>query len=114
MSTKYDNTDTQRLARTGGAVVVSLVFNAVDLWYEGQGNDGVSLPCKGCWIAVRDSNVSDVYMSTAPGCTPMVSPYIPIPSLGAQPLWIPISDVAQLSFAGNALADKIDIVYLLG
>lgn len=114
MSTKYDNTNTQRLARTGGAVVVSLVFDAVTFNYYGQGNDGVSLPCKGCWIAVRDGNAEDIYMSTAPGCTPVVSPYIPVPSLGAQPLWIPISNVAQLSFAGNDAADKVDIVYLLG
>ncbi len=113
MSTKYDNTDWFRLARTGGAVVVSLVLVDGGNYY-GQGNDGVSLPCRGCWVAIRDTNISDVYMSTAPGVTPLISPYIPKPFLGAQPLWIPISDVAQLSFAGNNETDKIDITYLLG
>jgi len=113
MSTKYDNTDWFRLARTGGAVVVSLILTPTMVYY-GQGNEGVSLPCRGCWIAVRESNLSDIYMSTAPDCTPTISPYIPSPALGAQPFWIPISDVSQLSFAGNNTTDKIDIVYLLG
>lgn len=113
MTTKYNNTDWFRLSRTGGAVVVSLV-DVGGMWYYSRGNNGVSLPCKGCWVAVRDGNAEDIYMSTAPDCTPEVSPYIPIPSLGAQPLWIPISDVDQLSFSGNNTTDKIDIVYLLG
>lgn len=113
MSTKYDNTNWFRLSRTGGAVVVSLV-DMGGMWFYSRGNKGVSLPCKGCWIAVRDTNISDMYMSTAPGCTPEIAPYIPVPSLGAQPLWIPISDVDQLSFSGNNTTDRIDIVYLLG
>ena len=114
MATKYNNTDWSRLSRTGGAVVVTLVYDAPTMNYYSRGNNGVSLPCKGCWIAVRDTNISDMYMSTAPGCTPLIAPYIPIPSLGAQPLWIPISDVDQLSFSGNNTTDRIDIVFLLG
>jgi len=115
VTTKYDNTDCFRLSRTGGAVVVSFTFDTVNLWYYGQGNGGVSLPCKGCWVAVRDTNPDDIYMSTAPDVTPIISPYIPKPVLGVQPLWVPISDVAQLSFCNVGGDDNwVDIVYLLG
>ncbi len=110
MSTKYDNCDVSRLARTGGAVVVTLVGSD----FGPIGAHPVSLPCRGCWIQVREANISDVYMSTGPDCTAEASPMLEVPSVGRQPLWIPIADVGQLSFAGGIVGDKIDIVYLLG
>jgi len=36
-----------------------------------------------------------------------------VASLGAQPLWVPISDVAQLYFYGTE-GNIVDIIYLLG
>lgn len=112
MSTKYDNTDWTRLARTGGAVVITLALDTDGII---RGTYPVSLPCRGCWVAVRDTNTDDVYMSTAPGAIPELCPYMSYPNLGAQPLWIPISDVSQLSFCGAAGAgDKVDIVFLTG
>jgi len=114
MSTKYDNTDWYRLSRTGGAVVVTLAEVSVWVGPYGRGNDGISLPCKGCWIAVRDANVGDVYMSVEPDCTPFASADMARPADGGQPFWVPVSDVAQLSFCGEEDDDMIDIVYLLG
>ncbi len=112
MSTKYNNADPTRTARTGGAVVITL---AIDTDGIVRGTHPTSLSCRGCWVAIRDTNVDDIYMSTAPNVHPDVSPYMPKPSLGAQPLWIPTSDVAQLSFCGaGGVGDIVDIVYLLG
>jgi len=112
MATKYDNTDTQRVARTGGGVVITL---AVDTDGVIRGRHPTSLPCKGCWVSVRDTNDHDTYWSVGSDTDPNFCPYMPKPSLGAQPLWIPISDVYQLTFCSvSGVDDKIDIVYLLG
>lgn len=112
MSTKYDNTDWSRLSRTGGAVVVTLVATPRVGMGFGVGNDGISLPCKGCWVAGRTGQDS-FFMAAHPLCSPLVSPDIAKPENGGQPFWIPVSDVSQLSFCG-ATGSKIDIVYLLG
>jgi len=111
MATKYNNADPTRIARTGGAVVITVALDTDGIM---RGTHPTSLPCRGCWIAVRDTNANDIYMSTAPNVTPLISPYIPKPSFGAQPLWIPTSDVAQLSFCSAGDAGKVDVVYLLG
>ncbi len=110
MSNKYDNCDGFRLARTGGAVVITLVL---DPFVGVIGSYPTSLPCRGCWIQVREDNSSDVYISTGPNATAEASPMLSIPSHGRQPLWVSIADVGQLSFAG-AEGDHIDIVYLTG
>jgi len=108
MSTKYDNCDWSRLARTGGAVTVTIVM---DPDYGPLGVYPISLPCRGCWVSPRDA---DVIMSIGTGRDPTLrGDYIPVHTVGGQPMWIPISDVSQLYFSGE-IKDIIDIVYLLG
>ena len=112
MSTKYNNADPTRTARTGGAIVITLALDTDGIM---RGAHPTSLPCRGCWVAVRETNGDDIYMSTAPNAHPILCPYMPKASLGAQPLWIPTSDVAQLSFCSvGAAGDIVDVVYLLG
>ena len=112
MATKYNNADPTRAARTGGAVVITLALDTDGII---RGTHPTSLPCRGCWVAVRETNVADTYMSAAPNANPILCHYMPKASLGAQPLWIPTSDVAQLSFCSvGAAGDVVDVVYLLG
>lgn len=106
MSTKYDHTDWFRLARTGGVIKVTL-----DFYGDGQGNDGVSLPCRGCFVQRRDP--SDIWITSVAGMEESIGPWIPGASAGCHPIWIPISDVSQLYFSGSANG-IVDIVYLLG
>ena len=104
MTTKYDNTDWFRLARTGGVLSVTLGAGGV-----GRGNDGVSLPCRGCFVQIRGD--ADVWIDDIDGAG--LGPFIPGAAVGHQPMWIPISDVAQLYFGGSN-RDIVDIIYLLG
>ena len=107
MSTKYDNAKWNRCARTGG--VTAVVLSAAGV---GQGNDGTSLYCRGCWVHNRVGN-SDIKMSIGTPATAVYGVEIAKSNNGAQPLWVPISDVAQLYFYGTR-ANVIDIVFLLG
>lgn len=112
MATKYDNTDWSRISRTGGAVVITLAEDADGVI---RGRHLTSLPCKGCWVSVRDTNEEDTYWSVGSDTNPNFCPRLPLPSLGTQPLWIPISDIHQLTFCTVAgIDDKVDIVYLVG
>lgn len=105
MSTKYDNTDWFRLARTGGTLNVTLDADGV-----GQGNDGVSLPCKGCFIQIEDGTGAWMMSRYDPDD---IGPYIPGASKGCQPIFVQVSDVAKLFFGGD-IGGVINIVYLLG
>jgi len=105
--TKYDNCDWKRCARTGGVTLALIGASGV-----GQGNGGTSLPCRGCWIQSRDAN-STIKMSIGTPATAVLGITISEPGVGAQPLWIPIADIAQLYFYGTN-GDIIDITYLLG
>lgn len=107
MTTKYDNTDWSRCVSTGGVTVAILGADGT-----GQGNVGSILPCKGCWVHTRvDNNL--VKMSIGTPATADLGVELGDPAQGAQPLWIPISDVSQLYFYGTAF-EIIDIIYLLG
>ena len=107
MTTKYDNMQWGRCARTGG--VTAVVLSATG---TGQGNDGTTLYCRGCWVQSRYGNIT-VKMSIGTPATAVFGVELAMPDVGAQPLWVPISDVAQLYFYGTRW-DVIDIVYLLG
>ena len=106
MSTKYDNTNWFRLSRTGGACIAIIGVGGT-----GRGNAGVSIPCKGCWAQVREADFEGAWIATegAPGAGPIIVGTLE----GAQPMWIPISDVAELLFGGSQ-GMIVDIVYLLG
>ena len=105
--TKYDNAEWDRCARTGGVLIV-----ITDGSYVGQGNGGDPLPCRGCWVQTRNSNPT-VKMSIGTPASAVFGVTLAEPEDGAQPMWVPISDISQLYFYGwyNAV---IDIVYLLG
>ena len=107
MRTKYDNKQWSRCAGTGGVDVVTL-----DAAGYGQGNDGVSIAVRGCWVQSRYGNWT-VKMSIGTPATPVFGVELSRPNLGAQPLWVPISDISQLYFYG-ARRDIVDIIYLLG
>ena len=118
MTTKYDNADWTRCARTYG--VIECVLGAGGIPNEAQGNNGISLPCRGCWVQKREGGDADVliWMSIGTPATPMLGVELGQPESditvmeGASPLWVPISDVSQLYFYGEY--GTVDIMYLLG
>lgn len=111
MSTKYDNCDVSLLSRTGGAIVVTV---AMDADYGPLGVHPVSVPCKGCFVSVRNKKVGSVVMAIGTGRNPALrGVYIAMPASGGQPVWVQVSDVSQLYFSAE-VGDKIDIVYLVG
>ena len=111
MTTKYDNCDVSLLARTGGAVVVTI---AMDADYGPLGVHPVSIPCRGCFVSTRNIKLGATVMAIGTGRDPgNRGVYIAMPSTGGQPMWVQVSDVSQLYFSAG-VGEKIDIVYLLG
>lgn len=106
MTTKYDNTNWFRLCSTGGVTIAT-----IDATGLGQGNAGVSIPCKGCWVQNRAGDFQGVWITTE--ALPGTGPIIVGAREGAQPVWIPVSDVAELWFGGTR-GQVVDIVYLVG
>jgi len=107
MGTKYDNMDWSRCAGNGGVTLALLAADGA-----GQGNDGVSLPCRGCWVQRRELG-NTIRMNIGEAATVDLGIELGDPEEGAMPLWVPISDISQLYFYGTA-ADIVDIIYLLG
>ena len=105
--TKYDNAEWDRCARTGGVTMAICGGDG-----HGQGNAGVELPCRGCWVQKRNFT-TDVKMSIGTPASAVFGVLLAEPQDGAQPMWVPISDVSQLYFYGlyNVV---IDIIFLLG
>jgi len=107
MTTKYDNTDSTRCAGSGGVTLTLLAADGT-----GQGNDGVSLPCRGCWVQRRE-RCTTIRMSIGEAATADLGVELGDPVAGAMPLWVPVSDISQLYFFG-AFNEVVDIIYLLG
>jgi hypothetical protein len=107
MTTKYDNKQWKRCARTGGVTLALMAATG-----KGQGNGGTALPCRGCWVMNRVGN-GTMKMSIGAEANAVFGVELATADLGAQPLWIPISDVSQLYFYGTA-GKIVDIIYLLG
>jgi len=107
MTTKYDNKQWKRCARGGG---VTLALIGADS--NGQGNDGVSLPCRGCWVQRREMGLT-MKMNIGAAATDELGVELGDPEAGAQPLWVPVSDVAQTYFYGTE-GNIVDIIYLVG
>ena len=108
MSTKYDNAQTGRCARTGGAVTVAIASNI------GRGNGGTSLPCRGCFVSPRGNNTGVIRLNIGAAASATAGIEISDADTGGGPLFVPISDVAQLYFYGGTDGDDVDILYLLG
>ena len=111
MTTKYDNADWTHLARTGGAVVVTI---ELDPDYGPLGVYPESIPCRGCFVAGRVLEAGNVIMSIGTERNPALrGTYIPKTWDGGQPVWVPVSDVSQLYFSAEE-GEHVDIVYLVG
>jgi len=117
MTTKYDNADWTKCARTYGVTMCVIGFATPNV---GQGNNGVSLPCRGCWVQKRENTAPTIKMSIGTPASAVFGVELGVPDLagwpnpeGAYPLWVPVSDVAQLHFYGEDFT-SVDIMYLLG
>lgn len=103
MATKFYNTEL-RITDDGGAVRVTLDTNV------GQGNDGASLPTRGCLVAAADANTSPVVVNIGASALITLGMEIPESSAGT-PLYIPIDDVSKLYFFSSDANAVVDILY---
>jgi len=108
MSTKYDNADWSKCARTYKTTIVQMD----DVTHVAQGNMGVPLPCRGCYIQMREADVT-VLMSIGTPAAAGVGIQLGLSDGRATPLWVPVSDISQLYFYGDA-RDIADIMYFIG
>jgi len=110
----YKNADAQRIRSSGGAVRVTLSGGT------GQGNDGTSLPCLGCYVQAALANTDEVYMNIDVAASSSVGIELGRPDNAAnkagacQPLWIPIDNVASLYFYSADANAVVDILYFKG
>ena len=118
MATKYDNANWTKCARTYG--VTQAIIGFPDTPNTVQGNYGVPLPCRGCWVQKRENTRDTIKMSIGTPATVVFGIELGQPYLagrpdseGALPLWVPISDINQLYFYGTD-GTTIDIMYLIG
>lgn len=117
MGTKYDNAQ-MRICRTGGAAIAT-ISTSDGTGYTGRGNEGVSLPCKGCYITSRSTNNKSIRLNIGAAATSALGIEIArytdqTNNLGILPFFILISDVAQLYFYSADTGDVVDILYLAG
>ena len=108
-TTKFSNALTNRVSISGNHVRVTLVANV------GTGNGGTSLPCKGCWVQSVLGNTSLVKVSIGTTASATVGIDLPFTSATVQtiPTFIPIDDVAKLTFYSTQATAVVDILYLL-
>ena len=93
---------------TGGSVTVEIADGV------GQGNAGVSLPCKGCLVIAREANTGPVHMNIGAAASDVLGIQIPESVGSGSPFFVPISDVSQLHFYSGTDGDDIDITYFVG
>ena len=101
----YNNADAQRIRHGGGSVRVTCAANV------GQGNDGTSLPCLGCYVSAPTGNTAPTKFNIGAAASATLGVEI---AEGTTALWIPIDDVAQLYFYSGGATDVIDITYFKG
>lgn len=119
MGTKYDNADWTKCARTYD-VTMAIIGFFPGFPNVAQGNFGISLPCRGCYVQKRENTLATIKMSIGTPASAVFGielgqPYLagwPNPE-GASPMWVPVSDVSQLYFYGEDFT-SIDIMYLVG
>lgn len=93
---------------TGGSVTVVIADGV------GQGSAGVSLPCKGCLVMVRETSTGPVHMNIGAPASDVLGIQIPKSTGSGSAFFVPISDVAQLYFYSGTDGDDIDITYFVG
>jgi len=104
--TATTNQNTILTSTTGGAVRVTCATNV------GQGNGGISLPCKGCWVSTLSSSTEPTRVNIGAAASAILGVQVPEGPTGS-PLWIPIDDVSKLYFYSGGASDVIDIMYIL-
>jgi len=117
MSTKYDG-KAQLICRTGGSVKVALSGGL------GQGNGGTSIACRGCYVQAALDNTEVVKMNIGAAASANLGVELGRPHINdgtdeygsgsCQPLWVPISDVAELYFYSADADAIVDITYFVG
>lgn len=103
---------------TGGSVRVTCSSNV------GQGNGGTSLPCAGCFVQPVVANTEVVKMNIDVAASATLGVDLQRQHINdgtdeygaaaAQPLWVPIDDVASLFFYSSDADAIIDITYFKG
>ena len=106
----------QLLGAGGGSVRVTCASNV------GQGNGGTALPCAGCWVQPAIANTEVVKMNIDAAASATLGVDLQRPHINdgtdeygaaaAQPLWVPIDDVAKLYFYSADANAILDITYL--
>jgi hypothetical protein len=116
---KYDNalSSLVRLAGSGGSVKVSLSSGT------GQGNGGTSIACRGCYVQAAAANTAVVKMNIAAAATANLGVELGRPHINdgtdeygagsCQPLFVPVSDVADLYFYSSDTDAIVDITYFI-
>lgn len=109
---KYANTSTGRVSTSGGSVRVTLSSGV------GQGNRGISIPCRGCFVTAVSTNTAGVKMNIGAAATntlgiDLARNYVydgtnEASATSTNPLYVPIDDVSKLYFYSvddNAIVD---------
>ncbi len=78
----------------------------------GQGNDGTSLPCKGCFVIADTDNSQIVRMRISEACTSDTGVPIPEFRVDHYEKYVPIDDVSKLYFFSTDATAIVDIEYL--
>ena len=100
--TKYANTSTGRVSTSGGSIRVTLVGGV------GQGNGGVSIPCRGCFVAADCCNTGTIKMNIGADAEAnlgvgLARNYVydgtnEASATSSNPLYVPIDDISKLYF----------------
>lgn len=107
MTTKYDNADWSKCAKTYEVTLVMMDDDG-----NAQGNEGLSLPCKGCYVQMREV-VDTAKMSIGTPANALFGVELAPAGKKSSPLWVPVSDLSQLYFYGEP-GVIVDIMYMLG
>lgn len=104
-----------RIRPGGGSVKVALSGGL------GQGNGGTSLECGGCFVQAAIANTEVVKMNIGIAASAnlgveLARQYVSSTTAGgaAQPLFVPISDIAELYFYSADTNAIVDITYFKG
>lgn len=99
----------QRIRGSGGSVKVTLSSGL------GQGNDGTSQPCAGCFVQAATANTAVVKMNIGAAASANAGVELARTEAAAstaQPLWVPVDDVSLLYFYSSDADGIVDITYL--
>lgn len=107
------------IIRSGGGSVKVTLSSGV-----GQGNDGTSQPCAGCWVQAAATNTAVVKFNLSAAASADLGTELGRPHINdgtdeygagsCQPLWMPIDDVSALYFYSSDADAIVDITYLTG